>query len=214
MQKQIEQSPMPAEPVDQRRRVFFALWPDAVTAECLDQAGKLAHAVCGGRRMRRDTLHMTLAFIGDVPAERVGILQRAAAGLTGPTFTLMLDHLACWRHNRIAWVGCSQAPLPLLTLVGQLAERLADAGLPLEARDFAAHVTLLRNARCLPLAQAETITWPVRDFVLAETKLVPFMPRRVQRVLAPGSKLPGGTNEGAHYHIIDRWPLATVPTAE
>lgn len=158
--------------------------------------------------MRRDTLHMTLAFIGDVPAERVGILQQAAAGLTNSPFTLMLDHLACWRHNRIAWVGCSQAPLPLLTLVGKLAERLADAGLPLEARDFAAHVTLLRNARCLPLAQAETITWPVCDFVLAETKLVP------QRVLAPGSKLPGGTNEGAHYHIVDRWPLATVSTAE
>ncbi len=149
--------------------------------------------------MRRDTLHMTLAFVGEVPAQRIGILRQAAAGVTGQVFTLTLDRLACWRHNRIAWVGCSQAPLPLLTLVGQLAERLADAGLPLEARDFAAHVTLLRNARCQPLAEAEPIAWPVHDFVLAESQL------------ASSSKLSQGAGEGAHYHIIGRWPL--MPSA-
>lgn len=193
---------MPAETAEQRRRIFFALWPDKAIAECLDQAGKLAHAVCGGRRMRGETLHMTLVFIGDVPAERIGIVQQAAAGVTGPAFTLQLDHLACWRHNHIAWIGCSEPPLHLLTLVGQLSERLADVGLPLETRDFATHVTLLRNARCQPMAEAEPISWPVHDFALVESKP------------ASGSKLPGGTPEGAHYHIIDRWPLVNLPTAE
>ncbi|MEK7738355.1 MAG: RNA 2',3'-cyclic phosphodiesterase [Pseudomonadota bacterium] len=192
---------MPAETTEQRRRVFFALWPDAAVAEQLDLAGQRAHAVCGGRRMRRETLHLTLAFIGDVPPERVESLQQAAAGVTNPVFTLQFDRLACWRHNRIAWAGCSEPPLPLMTLVGQLAGRLAAAGLPLEVRDFAAHVTLLRNAHCQPLTEGEPITWPVQDFVLVESNLMH------KKVSAPGSKLPKEASDGAKYQIIDRWPL-------
>lgn len=188
---------MPAGTAGQRRRVFFALWPEAAVAACLDQAGELAHAACGGRRMRRDTLHMTLIFIGEVPAERVEVLRQAAAGVISPAFTLQLDCLADWRHKRIAWIGCSQAPQPLLTLVGQLAGRLAEAGLPLEARDFVAHVTLLRNARCQPMAAAAPIRWPVCDFVLAET------------LPASSRTLPQATGEGGRYRIIDRWPLVT-----
>lgn len=193
---------MPAETAGQRRRVFFALWPDETVAASLDAAGKQAHSTCGGRRMRRDSLHMTLAFIGDVPPERVETLRQAAAGVTNPAFTLQFDRLACWRHNRIAWIGCSEPPLHLMTLVGQLAERLADAGFPLEARAFAAHVTLLRNAHCLPLAQAEPIDWPVGEFVLAESNLMH------RKVASPGGKLPAEASEGAHYRIIGRWPLA------
>ena len=169
-----------------RRRVFFALWPDADIAGQLDQLGRQAHALCGGRRMRRDSLHMTLAFIGDVPVERIETLRHAAAQVSGSAFELSLDRLACWRHNRIVWAGCEQAPLPLLTLVGQLTERLAEAGLSLDTRDFAAHVTLLRDARGEELPECESFIWPVGEFVLA-------------------AALPEG---GGHYEIIDRWPLA------
>ena len=193
---------MPAETAGPGRRIFFALWPDATVAESFDAAGKLAHAACGGRRMRRDTLHMTLAFIGAVPEARIEAAQQAAAGVVNPAFTLQFDRLACWRHNRIVWIGCSEPPPPLLTLVGQLAGHLTDAGFPLEARAFAAHVTLLRNARCQPMAQAQPIAWPVRDFVLAESRL-PL-----------SRKLPGEVGEGSRYRIVGRWPLLAVPGEE
>lgn len=177
-----------AEP--KRRRVFFALWPDQATLARLDDAGRQLHAIGGGRRMRRETLHITLAFIGDVPADRIETLRQAAGEVVATAFTLRLDRLDCWRHKRIAWVGCGEPPLPLLTLVGQLYERLAEARLPLEAGDFTAHMTLLRNvhcARCAPLPQLEPIDWPVAEFVLVESKLAP---------------------EGAHYSVIERWSLA------
>lgn len=177
---------MPVDAAVERRRVFFALWPDAATTDRLDQLGKQAHDLCGGRRTRRDTLHMTLAFIGDVPVERIEVLRLAAARVTGASFSLHIDQLACWRHNHIVWAGCEPAPLPLHTLVGQIAERLNEVGLPLDVKDFVAHVTLLRNARCEAMPECTPLVWPVSEFVLAETCLAP---------------------EGTHYRIIDRWPL-------
>lgn len=178
------------EPVAERRRVFFALWPDKAALEKVDQIGKQLHAMGGGRRMRREGLHLTLAFIGEVPAERLDILRQAAERVVAPAFTLRLDRLDCWRHKRIAWAGCSEPPLQLLTLVGQVFERLGEAGLPLAGGDYTAHVTLLRNvhcAGCTPLPDFEPIDWAVSEFVLAESTLSP---------------------EGARYAVIDRWRLA------
>lgn len=136
--------------------------------------------------MRCESLHLTLAFIGEVPVDRIEILKSAAAAVRGEEFLLQLDKLACWRHNRIVWVGCEQAPFFLLTLAGQLAGRIAEAGFPIEARDFAAHVTLLRDARCAEFPSIEPIDWNVSDFVLA------------------ASRQSAG---GSHYEIIGRWPL-------
>ncbi len=177
---------MPDSTVAARQRVFFAIWPDAAAAQDLDELGRTAHAHCSGRRMRRDGLHLTLAFIGEVPVERIDDLHAAAARVASAPFLMEIDRLACWRHNRIVWAGCEQAPLPLLTLVGQLRERLAEVGLPLDDRDFAAHVTLLRDAHCDVLPVFGRIAWPVADFVLAASQ-------------------PEG---GGHYEIIGRWPLA------
>ena len=162
------------------------MWPDTAALERLDQVAKQLHALCGGRRTRRETIHMTLAFIGEVPLARVEILRQAAGRVAGAAFTLRLDRLDCWRHNRVAWAGCSEPPLHLVTLVGQLSERLADAGLPLDIHDFAAHVTLLRNVSCVPMPDFEPINWPVADFVLVESQ--------------PSAA-------GPHYAIIGRWPL-------
>ena len=174
---------------EQRRRVFFALWPDKAALERVDRVGKQLHAMGGGRRMRPEGLHVTLAFIGEVPDERIAVLRQAAGRVAAPAFSLRLDQVDCWRPKRIAWLGCSEPPMQLMTLVGQLYERLAEAGLPLDSGDFTAHVTLLRNvhcARCTPLPEFEPIHWPVTEFVLAESTLTP---------------------EGAHYGVIGRWPL-------
>ena len=131
-------------------------------------------------------LHMTLLFLGNIPETRLENLRTAAARVTGAAFTLRFDRCACWRHKRLAWAGCSEPPLPLLTLAGKLAERLGEEGLPIELRDFVAHVTLVRKARCVPLPEFEPFDWPVKDFVLVESKLLP---------------------QGARYTLIGRWPL-------
>jgi len=172
-----------------RRRVFFALWPDAAAAQSLDTLAGIAHKAFAGRRMRRDTLHMTLAFIGEIEAARVADLLAAAGCVPLPgAFAMHIDRLHCWRHNRIVWCGPSAMPAQLAALAASLATSLGEAGFRLEARAFAAHATLLRNADCACEAPAfAPFDWPVADFVLVESNLTPA---------------------GARYAVIGRWPLA------
>lgn len=170
-----------------RARVFFALWPAAAIARRLHKEGERVHTATGGRRMRRDTLHLTLAFIGDIPRERLDDLRAAADKVAFPPFTLQLDRIAGWRHNHIVWVGAAEVPAELESLVSQLNAALAAGGFPVERRKFAAHVTLLRNARG-ELAASEldpSIVWPVGEFVLVESDLRP---------------------EGAQYTVVATWP--------
>ncbi len=177
------------------QRVFFALWPEADVAAALHATAQAVHANCGGRIMRPDTLHLTLAFLGDVDAAQLGAAQEAAtdvAGKVGPGDTAMvLDRLGCWGHNRIVWAGCGETPLLLAALADALAQQLRGRGFRLDARPFAAHVSLLRNARCdVALPSLAELPWPVRDFVLVASAPAPQLePKR------------------PHYRVLRRWPL-------
>lgn len=163
-----------------QHRVFFALWPDAEIATRLDDIGGLAHSVAGGRRMRRDTLHLTLAFIGAVDAAQVLELQRLAEATAlamaeqgaRPAFDLILDQLACWRHNHIVWLGARRVPDELALLADNLTRRVRAAGYQLDVRPFAAHITLLRNAQCeANLPEIAPLIWHNQGFALMESHL-------------------------------------------
>lgn len=167
------------------RRVFFALWPPAGVASQLHAAAGAAQAACGGRAMRRETLHITLAFLGGIAAPRLADAEDAASRTMAPAFEMTLDRLGYWKHNRILWAGCMVAPAALVDLAGALAARLTSAGFRLDERPFAVHATLLRNAACAtPPALAATIRWPVIDFALVES------------------------HGGSRYEVLRRWPLA------
>jgi RNA 2',3'-cyclic 3'-phosphodiesterase len=175
-------------PQDRQHRVFFALWPDDEIARQFDEAGRMAHQSLGGRRMRRETLHLTLAFIGDVPAERLAELRSIASSVRLPAFDLLFDRRHCLARRKLFWAAASAVSPRLRELAAALNERLKAADFRTEERPFAAHVTLLRHARCdkaLP-AGGLHIEWPVRDFVLVESELQP---------------------EGARYRILQRWSL-------
>lgn len=144
--------------------------------------------------MRRETLHATLAFLGDVPADRFDAAAAAADTLRAPAFDLALDSLGYWRHNQILWAGASTVPAALDHLAAGLGEALRRAGFSLERRAFALHITLLRHAACAqgvpePLDECERLTWPVVDFALVESQL---------------------DAHGAHYEVRQRWPLAAA----
>lgn len=177
-------------PPDKPHRVFFALWPDDDVARQFDEAGRQAHQALGGRRMRRETLHLTLAFVGDVAPERLAALREIAGSTRLPAFGLLFDRGQCLARKKIFWAAAGTVPPVLHELAASLAARLGAADFRTEERPFAAHVTLLRHARCekgkdLPAGNLR-IDWPVRDFVLVESDLKP---------------------EGATYRILQRWPL-------
>ena len=168
-------------------RLFFALWPDDATRDALNRTGKWLHQHWGGRRMRADTLHITLAFLGSTPADQLEALFACADAVQTDAFDLVLDQAGYWRHNRIGWLGATQTPPPYVEMVGVLNAALRGAGYSVDARPHVPHVTLLRNSVGGAVPECEPVCWPISDFVLVASRR---------------------ESDGMHYDVIRRWPLA------
>lgn len=172
-------------------RVFFALWPPAEVRRGLEQAAADSARLFGGRAMRPETLHLTLAFIGDVALDRLPALHAAADEVRSPAFRLCLDRLGFWGHNRILWAGSRDSCPGLTALAGKLAGSLRTHGWPTgirDGKDFAPHVTLVRKvvAGKPELPAIPAMDWDCDSFVLARSRLAA---------------------SGSAYEIIGRWPL-------
>jgi RNA 2',3'-cyclic 3'-phosphodiesterase len=173
-----------SEPRSERLRVFFALWPAATVARRLHALARTLQRECGGRVMRTDTLHLTLAFLGDQTPERVAESIEIARRIEFAPFSLNMDTVGCWMHNRIVWAGCA-APAPELALLAAALEsELGAAHFPLEKRDFTPHMTLVRNALRRPAPKPlDAISWNVGELVLVASE------RKA---------------DGAHYRVLER----------
>ena len=114
-------------------RLFFALWPDDATRAALNRTGNWLHQHWGGRRMRADTLHLTLAFLGSTPAGQLDELAACADTVQADAFELLLDRPGYWRHNRIGWLGASRTPPHYAELAGALNAALQAAGYSIDA---------------------------------------------------------------------------------
>jgi len=127
-------------------------------------------AACGGRPMRAENLHMTLAFLGAVEETRLAGVERAVADVAPCSALLVLDRPGYWRHNRIAWAGASAVPTELGVLVAELRGALGRSGIPFDAKDFVSHVTLLRDARePRAMPALEPIDWRLGSFALVQS---------------------------------------------
>jgi 2'-5' RNA ligase len=149
-------------------RLFIALWPSPPVQRALVAEQRRWRWPPGARPTARDKLHLTLHFIGAVPAERVPAI---AAGLSAPRlpFALMLDAAEVW-PNGCAVLAAGTTPPPLATLHARLAESLRQLRLPVESRTFRPHVTLARGARgAQPPEPPVPLRWPVRGYVLVQS---------------------------------------------
>ena len=166
------------------RRVFFALWPDDATRSALVRATKRAVQICGGRPIAKERLHITVAFLGAVSAERLESARGAAPVAVG-AFDLTLDLLGVWPQSRVLWIAGRDVPPELNALESELWSRLAERGFEREPRIYRPHLTLARRAR--PIEEdVEPVIWRVTDLALVES-------------------LPDGRN--VHYEVLERWPL-------
>ena len=158
-------------------RLFFSIWPPpAQTQRLAALAGDCVRRF-GGVAMRQDTIHLTLAFLGEVPATRLPELLARVAAVRTTGFELCIDRLGYWRHNRLLWAGCTKPPEGLLTLAADLRKVLDEVGIPLDdaARRFTPHLTLARKVSektTLPdWPDMEPVCWQSDGFVLVESQL-------------------------------------------
>ena len=163
-------------------RLFFAIWPDDAVKERLDELARRLHRACGGRRLMRESIHITLIFLGEV--DHVEDLLEAASSVSGRAFEIRIDKTVYWKHNRIAWAGTSSVPENLGMLVDELKKALKREGLSYDERgDYVPHVTLVRKAMMpADMPEFEPFSWSVSEFCLVESA-------------------------DSGYRIIGKWPL-------
>lgn len=154
-----------------RRRIFFALWPDAATRRAIVRATRAAVRHCGGKPTPEQNLHVTLAFLGPVDAGMLGAVE-ALVLPPAPPFTLVLDRLGLWERAQILWLASSESPPALGALERGLWDRLEALGFARDPRPYHAHVTLARKAQAAR-GTAARVVWPVAGVALVESKTGP-----------------------------------------
>lgn len=171
-----------------RLRLFFALWPDEPVRNALGEAARPLLEACRGRRVAKRNYHLTLAFLGGVPAARLDEIRAAAAGVRAAPFELLLDCHGHWPGPRVAWLGCRRPPEAADALAQALWAALEPVGFRPDKRPFRPHLTVLRGCRqCDWPGPVTPVAWPVRELALVSSETLP---------------------EGPHYTLLDRWPLA------
>lgn len=130
--------------------------------------------------------HLTLLFLGAVPARLVPSLVEAAgpAVAAAPAMTLRLagaGRFGSRRRPQVAWVGLDGDVRPLTDLAGRLAARARRLRLEVEERPFRPHLTVGRWRAGRPadgtlpdrLAGYRGPDWPVTGVLLLESHLGP-----------------------------------------
>lgn len=116
-----------------------------------------------GRAIERRNWHITLAYIGKFPADRVDELHDAKQAIAVEPFRLRFDRLEFWPRPKIAALVPPAVPPELERLVEGLKGQVVAAGVnPEHQRIYRPHVTVVRNARPFEtqrLAQSAVTDW-------------------------------------------------------
>jgi 2'-5' RNA ligase len=185
-------------------RTFVAIdLPGPHKAELRRLQDRLAPEAPGVRWVGESQLHLTLAFLGDVPDAEIDTVCRAVAGASAPfsPFELVLAGLGAFPkpgRPRVVWAGMAGAGLAsLASLRAAVVAALGSAGhAPADDR-FTPHITLgrIKDGRGRP----PDLTAPV-----ARHKTWTTAPFEVVEVVVYASK---PAPSGSTYSVLSRAPL-------
>lgn len=133
-------------------RLFFGIsLPDDIRRAAAARAQD-CRAFIPGRYVPAENYHITLAFLGDVPQERLADAQRVLASCIAdtpaPALTLGETDYFGRQQNGILILRVQSEPA-LDALHGALVSALLADGLPADPGPFSPHITLARHA-CVP----------------------------------------------------------------
>jgi 2'-5' RNA ligase len=152
-------------------RCFLAAWPDAGARErCAELTQALRPHADHGRVMRAENLHLTLAFIGDLPDATGAKVAAACAALPPLACDWQLTEIGFFARPRVLWAG--GLLMPALGEIASRARALLDTlKVGYDHKPFVPHVTLLRDVRRFdgPRDITPPIDWPIREVALYQS---------------------------------------------
>lgn len=131
--------------------------------------------------VKKENLHLTLAFLGYFPEEKIQELEEKLSGVKElQEFEIELTGIGCFK-NRVLWLGMEKGKQEAIELNKKVNELLG-----LESERFSAHLTLARNKEFSGKELNELIkkleekrfsaTTKINSVELMESKLTPNGP--------------------------------------
>lgn len=156
-------------------RLFFALQPAAATALAIAD-WRDRQLVCDGKAVAPANFHITLAFLGELPATVLPPLCAAIDNYLAEqplaSASLELDTLGYWPRPGILWLGPKTWPPSLQQLALKLRGAAQRHGGKRDRNSFQPHITLFRRVGHPPAAPASppAFIWEYRGFSLCESR--------------------------------------------
>lgn len=123
-------------------RCFVAL---SLPDDTLDALVSLQDQLPSGRRVPRENLHLTLAFLDDQPDEALELLHEELERLRASAFAVELRGLGCYGGKKPRLIFAEAVPQTALDrLHQQVLGAARRAGITVARRRFHPHVTLVR----------------------------------------------------------------------
>ena len=171
-----------------KERIFIALRPGADVCKSLIKIQR--QVLASGRMMPPESLHLTLAFLGDCDSERKQCVLDRITNININAFEMQLGEFGYFERQRIFYIMPSIVPIELLSLHKQLCKALSSCRFK-TPRVFKPHVTLYRGVRTPPFCEPlDTVLYWQVDSIYVER-----------------SELNAG---GARYTTIKEQPLSAV----
>jgi 2'-5' RNA ligase len=149
-------------------RLFLALWPEARVRARLVACRDAWRWPVGAKPVADAALHLTLHFLGDFARARITALAASLAAVPLPAMVLRPGGSEVWKGG-IAVLRIDAEPA-LQSLHRGLGIVLEDAGVALDGRPFAPHVTLARKAaKAEPPRTPAAFKWRANGFALVES---------------------------------------------
>ena len=115
-----------------------------------DEQSRLAETIRGSsaRWTKRDQLHITLVFMGEVSDERAGqIVEIMRVAIPHSPFRFELGGIGAFPPHgapRVLWIGVKSGAESIVRVQEMVVDRLENVGVEQEQRPFSPHVTLAR----------------------------------------------------------------------
>jgi len=185
-------------------RIFIGIKLDDTVLDSLEKFlepfKKIASPV---KWTKRENLHITLKFIGDVPDETYSKIESRLANTDFNTGPVTLKFQGCGKFGKgrdmnIFWVGMEKDDT-LEEMFNRLEYALEKTGIPKESRKFKPHITVARNKKSFNFNAFFQLIDDNRDRLISEFAITRFQVYK--------SDL---TPEGPIYTVLKEIPLVTT----
>ena len=174
-------------PGDATLRLFFGVVPDATTREHLAAVAGSLPLAADAKWVPPANFHLTLAFVGDVPASQLPTLRALGSARGAAAFAVRFDAFEYWPKPEVLVAAARAVPAGLQQLWQQLHRDLAVHRWAMDAKRLRPHVTLARKVSQPPVLPAMSpFEWRMENFSLIRSD-----------------------TSGVHsaYTVVDTWPL-------